>query len=62
VPKTLTNVVMASRISAHTVTVSRMLHMLRQESIVERTPNGLRILDARALEDLAQGRRKLGYH
>lgn len=62
VPKTLTNVAIASRISAHTVTVSRMLHMLRQEKIVERTPNGLCILDVPALEDLAQGRRKLGYH
>lgn len=62
VPRTMTNVVIAARISAHKVTVSRMLHMLREQGIIERTPDGLCILDAEMLEKFAGGKRKLGYH
>ena len=54
VPRKLTNVEISKLISVHKVTVSRMLRALREEGTVERTADGLLILQPERLRHYAE--------
>lgn len=61
-PKVFTNIEIAKRVTTHKVTISRMLRVLREEGVIEKTPKGYRILDMAALQAYANGKKRLVYH
>ena len=61
VSRKCTNVELSKLLSIHKVTVSRMLRALKEEGVVERTPDGLIILDPKRLKQYADNALVLEY-
>ena len=61
VPRKCTNVELSKLLSIHKVTVSRMLRALKEEGVVERTSEGLALLDLERLQQYAANEIELEY-
>lgn len=59
--KKFTNVELAKFVSIHKVTVANMLRALKEEGVVERTPQGLLLKDVARLQAYARGEKILEY-
>lgn len=54
VPKEMTNIEMSRRLGVHQVTIAKIMMFLQKERVLERTPQGIRIVDEMALQRYAQ--------
>lgn len=61
VPKNFTNVEIAKHLNVHSVTVSRVIGVLRKQGVAERVAEGLRLCDEGVIRDYVTGTRKMKY-
>lgn len=59
-PKKLTNVSISHQLGVHQVTVAKIMSYLQKEAIIQRTPQGIQILDSQKLQAYADGE-KMNY-
>ena len=59
-PKKLSNVSISHQIGVHQVTVAKIMSYLQKEAIIQRTPQGIQILDSQKLQAYADGE-KMNY-
>ncbi len=60
-PKKYTNVELSKYLGIHSVTVSRIINVLRKEGVIERTPEGLLIKNMKALQEYITGAKTMSY-
>lgn len=60
-PKTYNNIELSKLSNIHKVTISRILKALKDESVIEKTPYGMRVLDEDRMKSYADNKCQLEY-